>query len=615
MLLQRLVDRTQRDEAAEPEFFRDRTLRWQLALTADGDLASEELTDLADPSDKTRKNGTVHPVPHTTRTVGVAPCIGADDIQYVLGWCDDKSKPARVEQCHASFISSTNAWADAYPDETAATAIARFYASGQVAGITRPDTWTSKQLVLISVDGQPVTELPSLRRFWAAEVERRKAKGRRWVAARYFGSRAPLPRPRAAAASTSPVPACAANAYSSIAPAYRDQTRPSAIRPPAAGTRPPPPPPAAGASEGEAGSRAGPGSAAGPGGWFLAGAGCSVPVPGSGPGFLLAEQDPPGATASRCPGSGACGSPAWSRGPSCRLTVVPATPSRRPISRSLTPAARHALARSRSSAPTSGGRPGPACFTSAAGPSRAAAACSVDTYAADSPNTSATRFPENPARRTTVTAKFRITVSDPAYSASTADPTITRHRPPDRSRCRSLGSGMSPSIARVTARMPAPYPLFNNFAAQPPRKTRRPARSPPTPTGDLGPARPNTSRPGGTARSARSPPAARAAGPADQQKEAAMAAAHYPGGLRPHSPGRSPDEAGWLAFLRSLVARGLSGVALVTSDDHPGWSRDRRGAARRGTSRSLAARLRWWRQTSGSVLHLFSTRTASCLHW
>lgn len=32
----------------------------------------------------------------------------------------------------------------------------------------------------------------------------------------------------------------------------------------------------------------------------------------------------------------------------------------------------------------------------------------------------------------------------------------------------------------------------------------------------------------------------------------------------------SEDGAGWLAFLRSLVARGLSGVALVTSDAHPG---------------------------------------------
>jgi putative transposase len=30
------------------------------------------------------------------------------------------------------------------------------------------------------------------------------------------------------------------------------------------------------------------------------------------------------------------------------------------------------------------------------------------------------------------------------------------------------------------------------------------------------------------------------------------------------------DGAGWLAFFRDLVARGLSGVALVTSDAHSG---------------------------------------------
>jgi CRISPR-associated protein Csd1 len=179
MLLQRLVDRVIGDKAGAPEFFRDRPIRWQLALTAGGDLACAELTDLADPSDRARKNGTLHPVPHTTRTVTVVPCIGADDIQYVLGWCDRRSDAARVKRCHASFIDITKAWAEAYPDEAAARAIVRFYASGQAARIAQPERWTSKQLVLISVDGQPVTELPSLHRFWAAEVERRKASGPR----------------------------------------------------------------------------------------------------------------------------------------------------------------------------------------------------------------------------------------------------------------------------------------------------------------------------------------------------------------------------------------------------------------------------------------------------
>jgi CRISPR-associated protein Csd1 len=175
MLLQRLIERTTGEQEDTPVFFRDRPVRWLLALTANGDLASTQLTDLSDPTDKARKNGTVHAVPHTTRTVGVAPCIGADDIQYVLGWCDEQSKPARVQRCHASFISLTRAWAAANPGETAASAVARFYASGQATTIVPPEKWASKQAVLISVDGQPLTELLSLRRFWAAEVERRKA--------------------------------------------------------------------------------------------------------------------------------------------------------------------------------------------------------------------------------------------------------------------------------------------------------------------------------------------------------------------------------------------------------------------------------------------------------
>lgn len=32
----------------------------------------------------------------------------------------------------------------------------------------------------------------------------------------------------------------------------------------------------------------------------------------------------------------------------------------------------------------------------------------------------------------------------------------------------------------------------------------------------------------------------------------------------------SEDGVGWLAFFRSLVVRGLSGVQLVISDDHTG---------------------------------------------
>jgi len=53
-----------------------------------------------------------------------------------------------------------------------------------------------------------------------------------------------------------------------------------------------------------------------------------------------------------------------------------------------------------------------------------------------------------------------------------------------------------------------------------------------------------------------------------------LIAAGVNGGGQREIPGidvtSSEDGAGWLAFLRGLVARGLSGVALVISDDHAG---------------------------------------------
>src|SRR5215207_1651751 len=177
MLLQRLVAMHPEDDTNKPVHYRDRPIRWQLALRHDGTPASGSLTDLADPTDPTRRLGTSFPVPYTTRTSGVAACLGADDLQYVLGWGAPESKPNRVAACHTAFIQLVRAWAEHAPEDPAAQALVAFYHAGQPARITQPEGWASKQSVLISIDGIPVTQSPSLQRFWAGEVERRKAGG------------------------------------------------------------------------------------------------------------------------------------------------------------------------------------------------------------------------------------------------------------------------------------------------------------------------------------------------------------------------------------------------------------------------------------------------------
>ena len=94
--------------------------------------------------------------------------------------------------------------------------------------------------------------------------------------------------------------------------------------------------------------------------------------------------------------------------------MVFATPSRRPISASLAPWSRHALACSHCAAVTFPGAPRRSCMASAADPSRFAALCSVATYASDKPSTAATARPRNPSCRSTASAMFRITTSPAA---------------------------------------------------------------------------------------------------------------------------------------------------------------------------------------------------------
>lgn len=176
MLLQRLVAMPRDEDDSVPAFYRDRPMRWRLSLTQEGSLASRSLVDLTRPDDKPG-TGKRFPVPYTTRTSGVAACLGADDVQYVLGWCDEDSKPDRVTECHAALVDLVREWAEQAVDDPAAMALSQFYATGRTSQITRPEGWTSKQSVLVFVGGHPITESPSLQRFWAAEVERRKSGG------------------------------------------------------------------------------------------------------------------------------------------------------------------------------------------------------------------------------------------------------------------------------------------------------------------------------------------------------------------------------------------------------------------------------------------------------
>jgi CRISPR-associated protein Csd1 len=182
MLLQRLraFQPPRSDDDALPAFYQKRPMRWGLRIRDDGALVQPDLRDLVDAdAGAAGKLGTSMAVPYVARAAGISPLLGADDIQYVLGWADDKAKPERVAACHQASVDLVARWADASPDDPVAQAVHRFYASGEVAKVGRPELWTSKQSVVFLVGelGDPAPESPSARRFWAGEVARRKAGG------------------------------------------------------------------------------------------------------------------------------------------------------------------------------------------------------------------------------------------------------------------------------------------------------------------------------------------------------------------------------------------------------------------------------------------------------
>ena len=169
--------RTDIDRAARP-YSRYRKVRWELNI--DTRTGAAAVVDLADSSQAATKSGREVLVPNVGRSSGIAPCLGVDDLQYVLGWTDAKSKPARVEVVHAAFVQLCRRWQQAHPDEHLAAALVAFYDLGRLPQPSPGLKWTSKDLVLIVVDGREAIDCDSLWSLWETIVQERKtgtAKG------------------------------------------------------------------------------------------------------------------------------------------------------------------------------------------------------------------------------------------------------------------------------------------------------------------------------------------------------------------------------------------------------------------------------------------------------
>ncbi|TDB87780.1 type I-C CRISPR-associated protein Cas8c/Csd1, partial [Micromonospora fluostatini] len=178
MLLQRLVEYAADSDQVTPPFYGRKPVRFVIDLAADGTPLKTDLTDLANPANRDERFGVPRLVPAVTRTVGVAPALAADTVEYVLGWvAEDGGKPDRVAKQHEAFQEQIRSWSKAEPHGPA-PAIAAFYANGHAARMTTDRTWGRGDLVAITVGGRFAVEDDSARRYWATVAAGRKGLGR-----------------------------------------------------------------------------------------------------------------------------------------------------------------------------------------------------------------------------------------------------------------------------------------------------------------------------------------------------------------------------------------------------------------------------------------------------
>ncbi|WP_028193425.1 type I-C CRISPR-associated protein Cas8c/Csd1 [Salinispora pacifica] len=176
MLLRHLVEfRRPNDADGEDSrpYSRIRNVRWQLNLNSEGQL--RRLVPLRASGERPTKTGLPILVPNAGRTSGIAPALGADDAQYVLGWADDKAKPERVAQAHESFVDLSRRWLREHPDDTTARALVAFYDRRELPQPPDDEKWSSRDLVVISVGGRRATEQDTLWTLWEAVVQERKS--------------------------------------------------------------------------------------------------------------------------------------------------------------------------------------------------------------------------------------------------------------------------------------------------------------------------------------------------------------------------------------------------------------------------------------------------------
>lgn len=173
MLLTRLAEHAAHRTDLPPAYYRNRTVRWVIAVRADGTPAAAELQDCGG-SDQ--PNGQALAVPYVYRS-GLRPpaALIVDTLQYVVALPSDaEQKPGEAARRNGDYMALLGRWRDYAPDEVA-DAVLAFFEGGHHLKIRIPEDAKSSDLAALLVDDKWAHQRESAMSFWAGVVRERKS--------------------------------------------------------------------------------------------------------------------------------------------------------------------------------------------------------------------------------------------------------------------------------------------------------------------------------------------------------------------------------------------------------------------------------------------------------
>lgn len=159
-------------------------LVWQLNITSEGVESSPHLTALTHETvvrgQSATQAGAFFELPRITRSSGASPMLASDDVAYVLGWPDDGVSAPKAAERHDLFVNLTRKWAesDTAADDPVPKALLTFLTSGGPERLVKPESWTAKDGVLVTVDQSHAHLASSVIGFWSTYAAAKKGSGK-----------------------------------------------------------------------------------------------------------------------------------------------------------------------------------------------------------------------------------------------------------------------------------------------------------------------------------------------------------------------------------------------------------------------------------------------------